>query len=196
MRLVSNVGGRAQEPLLTETRDDQELMLAVCGGDQHALGALYGKYGVAVKALGRRFRLPEAELDDVVQELFLEAWEKASEFDPRRGAVLTWLAVRLRSRCIDSLRKTARRGELLEANAAALRPREATPQELAAERTRLRDAVLGLDEDLRKVTQLAYFEGASTLEISEQLGLAHGTVKSRMRRAREVLYVALTTGSV
>lgn len=184
-----------REVCVTEERTDSELMLAISGGDRDALGELYGRHASTVTALARKFRLGDAAVDDVVHEVFMWVWERASEFDPARGSLVSWLAVRLRSRCIDDIRKQSRRAELLAENADSLRPRTPTPPGTeAVERNRLRQAVAELEDDLREVTQLAYFDGVSTREIAEQLEIAQGTVKSRMRRAREALHVALTTG--
>ena len=178
------------------TITDVQLMTAIAGGDSSALGELYGRYAAAVMALGRKFNLGDDTLADVVHDVFLEVWERAADFDPQRGTVLAWIAVRLRSRCLDRKRTSSRRAELLEQHGERLRPRTPTPPGAAAiERTRLREAVARLDEDLREVTTLAYFDGASTSEIAATLQIAQGTVKSRMRRAREQLYQAMTGGA-
>lgn len=187
--------GHSPESFVTTLRSDNEIMLAISAGDRDALGELYERYAAAISAFGLRF-VAEDALHDIVHDVFLEAWEKACDYDPIRGTVLTWLAVRLRSRCIDRVRKANRRSELLAEHADVLRPRQMTPPGTAiVERSRLRTAVSELDDDLRDVTQLAYFEGASTAEIAKRLDLAQGTVKSRMRRARRSLYVAMTVGA-
>ncbi len=178
---------------LNQTTTDTELMLAVSAGDQAALGEVYRRYSTAMHAIGRNFRLPNEDLGDVVHDVFLELWQKAHEFDPERGGLLTWLAVRLRSRCIDRIRKGQRRSELLRLNPDAMRPRDITPPGAATvQRNRLRQAVQDLDDELREVTKLAYFDGSSTSEIATQLDIPQGTVKSRIRRAREILYAAMT----
>lgn len=178
---------------LNHTKTDVELMRAICAGDQSSLGEVYGRYATALHAVGRNFRLSNEELSDVVHDVFLEVWQKAHEFDPERGSLLTWLAVRLRSRCIDRIRKENRRSDLLKLNPDAIRPRDVTPPGPATvQRSRLRQAVHDLDDDLREVTKLAYFDGVSTSEIATHLDIPHGTVKSRIRRAREILYIAMT----
>lgn len=167
--------------------------MAIAAGDRDALGEVYRRYTTAMHAVGRNFRLRNEELGDVVHDVFLELWQKAHEFDPERGTLLTWLAVRLRSRCIDRIRKEDRRSDLLSQNPDTMIPRTMTPPGTSTvQRNRLRQAVQDLDDDLREVTKLAYYDGVSTSEIATHLNLPQGTVKSRMRRAREILYVAMT----
>ena len=75
------------------------------------------------------------------------------------------------------------------------RPREITPpSERAVERSQLREAIANLEPDLMKVIELAYFQGASSTEISESLDIPVGTVKSRMRRAQEQLALSFVEG--
>lgn len=174
---------------------DAELMLAVAGGDREPLALLYDRLGPAVASAAARFGLAEEALEDILHDVFLEVWAHAYEYDPERGEVLTWLVVRLRSRCLDLLRQRARRTRLVGANEDRLRPREPTPPGPAAVmRSRLRSAVAALDDDLRQVVVMAYFEGATTLDIAESLGIPRGTVKSRLRRAKAALGAQLGEG--
>ena len=185
--------GRFAENRVTEQKTDVELTFAVAAGDQSALGELYTRHCAAMAALGRQFKLHGDALSDIVHDVFMELWQKAGDFAPEKGELRTWLAVRLRSRCIDRIRRESRRSELEEENAELLRPRAPTPPGTdTIQRNRLRRAVLALDAELREVTQRAYFDGSTTSEIAESLNIPHGTVKSRIRRAREVLFIAMT----
>lgn len=172
-------------------------MFAIAGGDRDALGVLYDRHASAVTSVAARFGMSREAREDLVQDVFLQLWEKAADYDPERGTVLTWLVVRIRSRCLDRLRKSKRRAELLAENQdASLRPRELTPPGTrAVERSRLRTAVDDLDDELRQVTRMAYFDGLSTRSIAAELDIPRGTVKSRMRRAREALHAVLTGGA-
>ena len=174
---------------------DAELITAIAAGERDALGALYDRHAATIAAVGARFGMGLEAAEDIVHDVFLDVWASAYDYDPTRGTVVAWLVVRMRSRCLDGLRKTTRRSRLLEAAEEKLRPRELTPPSVRGiERNRLRGAIAQLDEDLQEVTRLAYFDGATTREIADDLGIAQGTVKSRMRRAREALLVLLTAG--
>lgn len=179
--------------LVVTKKTDLELMISISGGDRNGLGELYERHAPKLHQIVSRFRFSDEEKEDIVQDLFLEVWEKAFQFNPEKGTVLTWLALRTRSRSIDLFRKKTRRDNLLEKNVEITRPRTITPPgPHVIERSELHAAMLKLDDDLVQVTLSAYFNGESTKCIAESLGIKQGTVKSRLRRAREVLYRELT----
>lgn len=176
-----------------ERQSDEDLVFAIAGGDRDALGALYDRHHGAVAAVARRFGVGGGELEELVHDIFLELWGAAGEFDPERGKVLTWLLVRTRSRAIDSKRKNARRQELLDTSGDLLHPSDPGVDPVKSMiRQQVRAAVEQLDDELRKVVDLAYYAGDSTRAMAESLGIPRGTVKSRLRRAREALAVVLT----
>ncbi|GEM_PF-679870 len=189
-RFPDTVGSlRSNGFLLNPEKTDLELIIAVSGGDRDSLGTLYQRHAKTLSGIVSRFKISVEAKEDLIQEIFLEVWAKAFDYDPKKGSVLTWLAVRTRSRAIDVYRKELRRRALLEKNSEVARPRVPTPPgTFVVQRSLLRDAISTLDEDLRVVTMLAYFDGETTNNIALSLGIKQGTVKSRLRRAREVLY--------
>ena len=84
---------------MAEPLDDASLMQAVAAGDRAALATLYDRHAPILLALGSRIVPDRAEVEDVLHDVFLEAWRRAHRYDPRRASVRTWLAVRMRSRC-------------------------------------------------------------------------------------------------
>ena len=195
-RLTCTRWATYRENVIADEQTDFELTRSVAGGDQAAFGILYDRYGDKLAAICSRLVGAE-RATDVVHDVYLELWERALEFDPERGSMLTWLVVRARSRCIDTIRKSKRRAELLQEHGEMTRPREITPpSERAVERSQLREAIANLEPDLMKVIELAYFQGASSTEISESLDIPVGTVKSRMRRAQEQLALSFVEGGV
>src|SRR5690348_4003420 len=81
---------------------DEQLVRKVAEGDRAALGELYDRFAPSMLAVARRILGSEPE--DLVQDVFLEAWHRARHFDPARGSVRTWLMLRVRSRSLDRLR--------------------------------------------------------------------------------------------
>jgi RNA polymerase sigma-70 factor (ECF subfamily) len=182
--------------------EDAALLARVGEGDEAAIEALYQRYGGACFALARRI-LDDAQLaEDVVQQVFLAMWQ-GSGYDPRRGAVSTWLLSITHHKAVDSVRKESNRrkrtaGEqtLLEVAAAGPGPDEEAWTRLRAERTR--SALRLLPAEQREVLLLAYYGGYTQREIADLTGLPLGTVKSRtltaLRRLREHLGTDGTTG--
>lgn len=137
-----------------------------------------------VKRLGVR----EGDVDDTVQRVFLTAARKVDEIrDGAERAFLYAIAVREASHARRTYR---RRGEeagedaLADRSTGALRPDEQVDREQA--KRLIAEVLDGMDEELRSVFVLFEVEEMTAAEIAELLGLPAGTVKSRLRRAREV----------
>jgi RNA polymerase sigma-70 factor (ECF subfamily) len=170
---------------------DVSLMAALAAGDRQALGQLYDRQGPLLLALGLRILGDRAVAEDVLHDVFLEAWHHAREFDPTRGTVRAWLVTRMRSRCLDR-RTTATRQQRLAEDAARQQEATASPDEGApVDGARVRTQLGVLAPDLAAVLELAYFDGLSSSEIARRLQIPIGTVKSRMARALESLRQAL-----
>ncbi len=167
--------------------DEVALVAAVARGDRAAFAALYRRHsavllGVAIKIVRER-----REAEDLLHDVFLEAWRAAGDYDPKRANVRTWLALRMRSRALDVVRSAR----------VARNAGDAGIDEVLDERTpspdhaRARRALQMLRAGEREVLELAYFGGQSCTEIAKRLAMPLGTVKSRladgMRRLRAVL---------
>lgn len=167
---------------------DALLVARMARGDRDALSLLYQRHAPRLLALALRVLGDRTEAEDVLHDVFLEAWRNAASYSAERGAVSAWLALRTRSRSIDRRRSPARsRAVSLEASG---RPEPADP---SGDPTRTQDhgrlalALSVMSDDEREVIVLAYFEGLTSSEIAERIGRPVGTVKSRTRTALEKL---------
>src|SRR5580704_7882599 len=91
-----------------DTGDDVAMMLMVANGDETALAALYDRWVPAVFSLSMQLLHDADEAEDVVEETFWHAWQRASTYDATRGTVRTWLLTIGRSRALDRLRSRRR----------------------------------------------------------------------------------------
>lgn len=168
-------------------REDALLVQAMAVGDQAAFERLYAQFAPSLAALATRI-IGAQNADDLVHDVFVEAWRDADRYDPERGSVRVWLTVRLRSRALDRLRKQKRRGHAVtldvEGESLGYEPEEdgAPP-----DRRRVQSAVRKLPTDQRNVLLLSYFQGLSSSEIAEELEIPQGTVKSRVAAAMRKL---------
>ena len=157
--------------------------MRVASGDRAALGLLYDRHGPTMMAVGLKILRNPREAEDLLHDVFVEAWKRANTYDPKRASVRAWLHLRMRSRCLDRV-KSARwsRSQPLpdrEGAAGSAQPK----MEEHADGVRLRAALSKLPEDQQTVLVLGYFEGLSSSEIAERIGVPIGTVKSRVAAA-------------
>lgn len=167
----------------TEPIEDARLMALVVRGDRAALATLYDRHAPVMLALGTRILVDRTLAEDVVHDVFLEAWHHAREFDAGRGTVRAWLVTRMRSRSLDRRGKVQRTARVAESAAKESLPAASDGGIAGADRDRVRQGVAGLPEELSTIVDFAYFEGLSASEIAGRLGLPIGTVKSRLARA-------------
>ena len=152
---------------------------------------LYHAHGPALErwAHGRFGDTQAAE--EVVQETVLAAWRNYHQYDPSRGAERSWVFGIARNVAADRHRRSMRRLQAVPTDPA---PEIAEPDvDLTgvAERSIIVDAVRALTPDHRAVVVAAYWRGLSTREISAELGIPDGTVKSRLHYAVRALRAAL-----
>jgi RNA polymerase sigma-70 factor (ECF subfamily) len=177
-----------------EPDSDVELLHAVARGDEGALARLYDQYRVILFSLLVRILNSREEAEDVLQEVFLQVWRGAKNFDESRGRPFTWLVTLTRSRGIDRIRQLGARQRLADA-AAQNNPEEASDAVADAMYSEQKEimarALAELPEEQRRALDLAYFQGLTQSEIAEKLGTPLGTVKTRMRsgmmKLRELL---------
>jgi RNA polymerase sigma-70 factor, ECF subfamily len=166
---------------------DRAAIERMARGDQDALGELYDRHGRLVYSLALRIVRDQSDAEDVVQEVFSQAWRLASRYDAARGTVLGWLLTLSRSRAIDRVRARKSRPEptadetLLETLPATLVPADEL-MSWAGQAQQIRTALEGLSILQRNAIELAFFEGLTHAEIAERLELPLGTVKTRIRQ--------------
>jgi RNA polymerase sigma-70 factor (ECF subfamily) len=163
---------------------DAELVQRMTAGDGGALDGLFGRHGGRVLGLLSRMLGNSGEAEEVLQDVFFQAWTRAGAFSADKGSPRTWLMVMARSRALDRLRatKSARRRD-----DSALQERslvEEPEAELDLERhelgTVMRREMAQLPVEQREAIDLAFFAGLTHCQVAERLGVPLGTVKSRI----------------
>jgi RNA polymerase sigma-70 factor (ECF subfamily) len=183
---------REQDHRNDEGESDAALVARMARGDRGALGALYGRHAGRVFALLLRILGDRAEAEDLLHDVFLEAWRHAGDYASERGTVSAWLVLRGRSRAIDRRRSAPRsRSVSLEGIEPPERGDPAADPSRIHDQKRLGDVLSVMSVEEREVIFLGYFEGLSSSEIAERIGKPVGTVKSRTRSALEKLRGAL-----
>lgn len=190
-RWVLGYGRRALNSVLAPTNappDDRALVLAMSRGDRNALGGLYDRYAGLLLAIGHRMLRNVGEAEEVLHEVFVEAFRNAHAYEAARGSVRAWLTTRMRSRVLDRI-KSAGRSRIVALDDST--PVPAIETTSSGDEERLRAALFALSPEQRGVIELAYFDGLSSTEIAEKLAIPVGTVKSRTAAALAKLRSAM-----
>lgn len=154
-------------------------MAAAAAGDRDAFGELYRRFSTAVHGT-LLARLDPSEAEDMVQEVFLEGWQKLEQLRDAEsfGA---WICAIARRRAIDLVRRTARSEPLPEDLVIAARAEPDLDAKLALE------AIHSLAEAYREPLLLRLLGGLSGEEIAEVTGLTPGSVRVNLHRGFRLL---------
>lgn len=174
------------------------LIERVANGDQTALTGLYERYSSLMLGLGVKLLRRRDEAEDVLHDVFVEAWKKARTYDATRGTVRSWLLLRMRSRSLDRIKspRLSRAVPMDEPMENQLGTEDPSDPTLPTERRVLGQALLALPEEQRRPVELVYVAGLTVQEAAEKLGVPAGTIKSRMAAARRSMRAALQAGGV
>ena len=159
------------------------LRARLTAGDDTGLSELYDQYASFVYGLARRVAGSETAAEDVTQDVFVSVWERPEAFDPERGSMRSFIGTLAHRRAVDWVRREESRRRRAQAAGREPSPppdvEEAATALIMAERVRV--AVDSLPDDQRVAVQLAYFGGRTYRQVADDLGVAEGTAKARLR---------------
>src|SRR3954451_24800996 len=167
--------------------DEPLLSARLQAGDARALAEVFDAHATAVYRVAMAVLGNPATAQDVVQDVFVQLWSRPDRYDASLGGLRPYLAMCARNRAHDVVRAELRRIAREERRQELVpEPRPPLPAELVSEADTasvVRDAVLVLPEQQRRVVELAYFDGLSYREVARTLQIPEGTAKSRLRLA-------------
>lgn len=176
--------------LLQSPADDEELVRQVADGHLDSLGVLFDRYHQALRTFLSRLQVPASDLDDLVQQTFMQLPRAAARFE-RGRSVKGWLfglATIVVKRHRRVLARLARKVSALSREPVTKAPR--TPAELVAEEEsaqRARKALADLSRKKREVFVMIVLEKLSGEAVAQALGIPVGTVWTRLHHARREL---------
>ena len=165
------------------------LLLRMAQGDESALSSLYDQTVAQVYGLALRIMDNSQEAEEIVSDVYLQAWRQAHCYQPQRARVVGWLLMICRSRALDQLRRRDRADPHPEPENLN-RSIGDDPAELllkSLERGRVHDAIRELSNVQRQMISLAFFYGFTHSEIAARTTLPLGTVKAHIRRGLSIL---------
>jgi RNA polymerase sigma factor (sigma-70 family) len=179
-------------PAISEQETLENLVARMARAEEAALAQFYDATAACTYALARRIVRDMQSAEEVVSDVYLQAWQQAGRYDVARGRVLAWLLTICRSRALDRLRR--RDAAEVHPDPHSLRPDlyrddvEPVDVLLAFERdSRARTALAVLDAKEQRLIALAFFDGMSHQEIATYTGMPLGSVKTVLRRALQIM---------
>jgi len=174
-------------PANPEVSADAALVRRLLQKDVSAFEQLYDRHSRAVYSLVLRILRQAGTAEEVVQDVFLQLWRNAGQYDASRGPFIPWLLTLARHRALDTLRLKSERQRRREDQTEELPPVVAAPPEFEKQldekrfAEKVRTLMSFLNPQQRRAIELAYFEGLSHSEIAAALKEPLGTVKSWIR---------------
>lgn len=169
---------------------DTDLMIRIADGDADSFAELHKTLAGPVFSTAYRVLNNAIEAEEVAQDVFVQIWDKATTYEPKKGKPITWATTMARNRAIDRIRANRRRFRLrddfkveMDATAPVRRAADASETARKTDDARVvRNAVANLTKDQREAIQLVYFDGLTQKEAAARLDQPLGTVKARIRR--------------
>ena len=176
--------------------DLAEQLALVARGDEQAFRAVYDVISAQVFGIVRRVVRDPAQSEEVTQEVLLEVWRTASRYDAAKGSARSWVMTMAHRRAVDRVRSVQQETERERRSATSDVPYDEVAEavESSLEHERVRRCLGSLTDLQRESVILAYYRGYTYTQVADLLGVAAGTVKTRMRdgliRLRDCLGVA------
>jgi len=175
------------KPTPRQEQTDERLMSELASGRPEALGPLYSRYARVVFAVASH-SLDRAAAEEIVRDVFLTVWRKASVFDPTRGAFRRWLLQIAHYRILNELRGRSRRPQAVSDpdgfTLASVPDSGPEPDEIVWRDT-VRSTVRSVFDELptaqREALKLAFFDDQTHEQVAEELHLRLGTATTRIR---------------
>ncbi|KAA5538848.1 RNA polymerase sigma factor [Adhaeribacter rhizoryzae] len=176
---------------------EEALIIRLQNQDQSAMSLLYDNYSAALYGIILRIVKDEFIAEEAMQDCFVKIWFSFSLYDSSKGRLFTWMVTIARHVAIDKIRSPAyRQGRQNLALVSTDEDRLAAITSFKPECIWVKELTAILSADQRQVVDLLYFEGYSHIEVAKVLALPLGTVKTRVRRALQILRKLLVKPAV
>ena len=174
---------------IKQTYNQDELIILIRERNQKAFSYLYDNYSQALFCIIDSIINNQEESEDVLQNTFLKIWNNFDSYDTDKGRLYTWMLNIARNMAIDSTRSKHQkiRNKIQEPTDSVYHKNKLYIENTSLDSIGLRGIVDHLKEDQKEILDLAYYQGYTQDEISKQLNLPLGTVKTKIRQAILIL---------
>ena len=163
----------------------KELAIKAGEGSESAFGELYDMFADAMFGIVVQIVQSDEVGSDVLQDAFVKIWKNISSFDPEKGSVFTWMLNISRNTAIDYIRKQKKMplSKIQEEHFDVSKGNSGIGDEGKTNHIGIGDLLQELPDDHQLVIRYLYFKGYTQQELSDELGIPLGTVKTRARMA-------------
>lgn len=164
---------------------EEELIALLRAEDQNAFSYLYDNYAAALNGIIMRMVEDSQLAEDILQEAFVKIWNNFKQYDNSKGRLFTWMINITRNLTIDTLRSKGykKQKKISEDENSVTTYQDKNYTSDRFDTIGLRKQVQYLKPDQKVIIDLAYFNGYTQEEISKEMEIPLGTVKTRMRSA-------------
>ena len=168
----------------TEQISLDQLLSLLISRDEKGFNYLYQNYSGALYGVIIRIVRYEVEANEVMQDVFVKIWNSVTSYDQNKGSLYTWMLNIARNSAIDRLKSKSFQNDLKNQSIPDfVNDNAALSTEQKHEFHEVQKGVATLRDDYKILINKAYFGGYTQEEISEELGIPLGTVKTRTRAA-------------
>ena len=175
------------EALSMNSDDELSLCIDLIGKNQDklAFGTIFKYFAPRLKSFLIKAGSTDSQAEEVIQEVMIAVWTKSASYDSNKSSVSTWIYTIARNKRIDKIRKE-KRHYLSESDEGLEIPVDSTQEKeifTAQVSNSLKKYMANLPEEQSRLLKLSYFYNKTHADISEELQIPLGTVKSRIRLA-------------
>lgn len=164
---------------------EEELIARLRSKDAAAFGYLYDNYSAAIYGVIYRHFEDQEQSEDILQETFVKIWKNIDSYDASKGRLYTWMLNIARNLAIDHKRsrsfKSGEKNQSLDVSVNAVNSSGSAA--FNTDRIGLKEMVAKLKPESQTIIELLYFKGYTQDEVSKELNMPLGTVKTRTRSA-------------
>ncbi len=195
MAQITDINTAATSRKEIDVDNDLQLLRRISNRDASALSELYDIHSRYLFTIIYYVVRDEAEAEDLLQEVFLQIWEKIDSYDEALGNPLAWITRVTRNKSIDRIRSKSFKNRSNETDIERFfdlseDSKSSSPENVSTlnqEKAEITNALKSLNENQRDLIEFAYFRGYSQSELAEHFNIPLGTVKTRMRAAMMTL---------
>lgn len=170
-----------------------KLIKQLIKGDKRSFELLYDNYSSALYGVVYRIIQKEDAAADAMQEAFVKIWKKIETFDQQKGRLYTWMLNIARNTAIDKVRKLRREGRVeIQTFESFVSTSNLHQTSIKVDHLGVKEVVDKLDDDHKLIIKYLYFGGYTQQEVSDELGIPLGTVKTRARNGLKRLRKMMT----